>query len=332
MFLCWWMGIKLTIFFKKSFTFEEHVSMVWDCIPSLFLLFYYSNFCGFLSSMNDQQDRGIFHDAWGFITSTAHHFAPTPIIFSIHQTVSLLLLIISLIARDLTTRKLDSKIEVMKSVLLGCTIYVTIEASVRVLSWLAISVLATTQLLRWPTRLKNQLRTFRTVFGPCYAICITGAWWKTHRLSIVLETASISASEKTNQIFLFCAALSSCLASFLFRPDNGQLCRLFVSPKIRMTSSKGFQQTDDQRYKHKFHGWCEFMISDNNSVIKKYIHAALMIFSLCCISYSYLFLQHGPIVLKGIAAMSILLNAICTFLGTDSFQKLTSRFKQLFSP
>lgn len=168
-----------------------------------------------------------------------------------------------------TIRRLDTAEEILKSTLLAGSIHFAISGSVVTLSWTATCVMATTQLLRWPSSLKMRLRSIRTVFGPSYAILIAGA--------CIRETFALTDSEAFQLTYQFrspslleCAAASSILASVLFRPDNQEVLAMF----FWSLPIKNWEGTPSPKQ-------------------HKHIHALLMIVSYICMVVKFFLLDLG---------------------------------------
>ena len=135
-----WIGVKLTIFFKKSFNFEQHV------LPRLRL------------------------DGPILILLVSHTWLP--------QTITVAAAAASLSAiMDMFPMLQSTIAEFFKCLVLGFSVFVPWMTGDGSCILPSLSVLfATTQFLRWPQSLKDFLRDVRIIFGPAYVLVVIGAW------------------------------------------------------------------------------------------------------------------------------------------------------------
>ena len=141
-----WIGVKLTIFFKKRFRWREH------CFPRLSL------------------------DSANLILIIAAHF--------LMPKVWLLQMITAVIAMvsafpDMYLMMTNNRWELVKSLVLGVCIIISWESE-RGSYVLPLSSLffALTQFLRWPRWLKDFLSEVRIVCGPAFPISVFATWLK----------------------------------------------------------------------------------------------------------------------------------------------------------
>jgi hypothetical protein len=189
--------------------------------------------------------------------------------------------------------------EKIKAVFLTFSLYLAISGSIGVLCWISTCVIATTQLLRWPSALKVYLRTPRTVCGPSYTILLMGACYKDSevamtsfvRLPTLLEIASVS----------------SFFATIFFRPDNHSIYMLLSSLKQR-------RQT---------------LVPDNNNnntKNHKFIHAGLMVLSYMCMIAKFFTMEYDyPFRFLGV--VFIAMSFLGLFCGTTFVLTLSNRLQ-----
>jgi hypothetical protein len=224
-----WLGSRLSIFFRRRFEVSsQHIRPVRD-----------------LSSLG----MALLVQRIGLLASELGKWQ------TVDPNCMLLLLGSSLI--ELVTR-LETAQEVIKSFILAYSIHLAVYAPVEDLVWIAVCVVAATQLSRWPESLKHQLRGVRTVCGPCYAILVVGAYAKESNGYFKYSFNSAVTVESTSPT-LKCAAMASVLASIVFRPDNQQLWNALFKHQTFVASVRIF---DGNRH--------------------KYVHACLMLLSYGC--------------------------------------------------
>ena len=150
-------GVWLTIFFKRDFKFEEHLScrvqyLVFLITTWLMLLLINSDFLTLATSV------------WSVWT-------------------------LAYVCVEL--KKLAFE-EIVKCVFLGVSLVLVRVLNAECQACIAVFC-ALTQLLRWPIALKNILRELRIIFGPVYTIFIVGSCIKADFASILLNIAAALA-------------------------------------------------------------------------------------------------------------------------------------------
>ena len=145
-----WIGVKLTIFFKKRFRWRQH------CFPRLSL------------------------DSANLILIIAAHFLLLKV--WLLQMITAVIAMVSAIT-DMYLM-MTNLWELVKSLVLGVCIIVTWKSE-RGSYILPLSSLffALTQFLRWPKRLKDFLSEVRIVCGPAFPISVFATWLKQSELS-----------------------------------------------------------------------------------------------------------------------------------------------------
>ena len=141
-----WIGVKLTIFFKKRFRWREH------CFPRLSL------------------------DSANLILIIAAHFL-VPKVWLL-QMITAVIAMVSAIP-EMYLMMTNNLWELVKSLVLGVCIIISWESE-RGSYVLPLSSLffALTQFLRWPRRLKDFLSEVRIVCGPAFPISVFATWLK----------------------------------------------------------------------------------------------------------------------------------------------------------
>lgn len=188
------LGRSLTIFFKRDFSFHDHSSLV-------------------------------LYDGLALVTASILGLAPLS--YNIGELFALAALLYSIYRY-----KND---ELVKTLTLSISIYIVMGVDWRQVTFDCVTlVLATTQYLRRPDRLKEALREMRIILGPVYVISVCSGIrflsWKMHSLIRVLSV------------------LSSVVAAVFFRPDNNETLKL-------MFSKSGIPTTDVRR---RVHGYLMF--------------------------------------------------------------------------
>ena len=142
-----WIGVKLTIFFKKRFRWRQH------CFPRLSL------------------------DSTNVILIIAAHFL-MPKVWLL-QTITAVIAMVSAIPDMYLMMTNNNLWELVKSLVLGVCIIISWESE-RGSYVLPLSSLffALTQFLRWPKRLKDFLSEVRIVCGPAFPISVFATWLK----------------------------------------------------------------------------------------------------------------------------------------------------------
>ena len=199
-----WIGVKLTIFFKKRFRWREHFSSRLRLnIASLILIIA----AQFLLPM----------DSANLILIIAAQFL-LPMITAVIAMYS------AITDMNLMMTNLG---ELVKSLVLGVCIIVSwkIERGSYILPLSSLSF-ALTQFLRWPKNLKDFLSEVRIVCGPAFPLSVFATWLK--------------RSEPPGSSFwvLLVAVLSSSVAAILFRPDNYEVLVLFHLPVLSSRNRK----------------------------------------------------------------------------------------------
>ena len=140
-----WIGVKLTIFFKRGFRWREH------CFPRLSL------------------------DSTNLILIIAAHFL-LPEVWLLQMITAVIAMVSAITDMDLMVTNLG---ELVKSEVLGACIIVSWESE-RGSYILPLSSVffALTQFLRWPRRLKDFLSEVRIVCGPAFPLSVFATWLK----------------------------------------------------------------------------------------------------------------------------------------------------------
>ena len=198
--------------------------------------------------------------------------------------------------------RLSTTQEILKAFSLTFSVYLAISGTVTILSWIALCVMAMTQLLRWPPTLKHYLRNLRTVCGPSYAILVVGAMYQEETLRLSMAMDEGTTSYKTLIWFLYhpsllgIAAFCSSLASITFRPDNDQIWLL-----VPYSTSL------------KEHGWIPH---ERNH---KLIHASLMLISFLCMIIKFYKLELEPS-MRRVGEILIGFSIVGLVLGVESIR------------
>lgn len=154
-----WTGVKLTIFFKRSFDWILHVHPRCGLDSAILILL--------LSQLWLEQ-------VW---------------------MLQIITMMSSLFSVKMDTRQiLIANEERLKALVLCVCIIVSwmTEKGSSILPTMSI-FFALTQFLRWPVRLKDYLREARIICGPAYPLAVIGAWLKSSN-SLVLEVAALCSS------------------------------------------------------------------------------------------------------------------------------------------
>ena len=205
-----WIGVKLTIFFKKRFRWREHFSSRLRLnIASLILIIA----AQFLLPMIIAR-----LDGPNLIVIIAAQF--------LLQMITAVIAMVSAIP-DMYLMMTNNLWELVKSLVLGACIIVSwkIERGSYILPLCSLSF-ALTQFLRWPKNLKDFLSKVRIVCGPAFPLSVFATWLK--------------RSEPSGSSFwvLLVAVLSSSVAAILFRPDNSEVLVLFHLPVLSSRNRK----------------------------------------------------------------------------------------------
>ena len=195
-----WIGVKLTIFFKKRFRWREH------CFPRLRL------------------------NIASLILIIAAQFL-LPMIIARLDCANLILIIAAQFLLQMITAviamvsaitdmywMMTNLGELVKSLVLGACIIVSwkIERGSYILP-LSSVFFALTQFLRWPRWLKDFLSEVRIVCGPAFPISVFATW---------LKQSEPSGSSSC----VLVAVLCSSVAAIFFRPDNYEVLVLLHLP------------------------------------------------------------------------------------------------------
>ena len=204
-----WIGVKLTIFFKRRFRWRDHFfSRLRLNSVSLILIIA----AQFLLPMIIAR-----LDCANLILIIAAQF--------LLQMITAVIAMVSAIT-DMYWMMTNLG-ELVKSLVLGACIIVSwkIERGSYILP-LSSVFFALTQFLRWPRWLKDFLSEVRIVCGPAFPISVFATWLK--------------RSEPSGSSFwvLLVAVLSSSVAAIFFRPDNSEVLVLFHLPVLSSRNRK----------------------------------------------------------------------------------------------
>ena len=203
-----WIGVKLTIFFKKRFRWREHFSSRLRLnIASLILIIA----AQFLLPMIIAR-----LDCANLILIIAAQF--------LLQMITAVIAMVSAIT-DMYWMMTNLG-ELVKSLVLGACIIVSwkIERGSYILP-LSSVFFALTQFLRWPKSLKDFLSEVRIVCGPAFPVSVVATWLKRS------EPSGLS-------FWVLVAVLFSSVAAIFFRPDNSEVLVLFHLPVLSSRNRK----------------------------------------------------------------------------------------------
>jgi hypothetical protein len=260
-----WIGVKLTIFFRRKFDFMENkvchlLNPMW--IGGILIL---------LVINNEDID---------WIQITHKGFLVVSVIY------------------DMCFRLVSIE-EKIKAVFLSFSLYLAISGSITVLCWISTCVIATIQLLRWPSALKVYLRSPRTICGPSYTILLMGACYK--------DSEVVMTSFVRLPTLLEIASVSSFVATIFFRPDNHSIYMLILSLKQRLQT----------------------LVPDNNNINTKnhkFIHAGLMVLSYMCMIVKFFTMEYDyPF--RFLGYFSIMMSSFGLFCGTTFMLTLSNRIQ-----
>jgi hypothetical protein len=254
-----WLGTRLTVFYRRRFDFSEHTRPLIDLVSlGLAITNSYLQTHSFVSS------SGAIFYMWPFFE---------------------------------TFFRVESTHEMLKSLLLSCSFCFAVTGTVASLSWIAVTVMASTQLLRWPPALKVYLRNIRTMCGPSYAIFIAGACLKEMDLSDVgSQDEPQSRSFLLPPSLLQFSAVSAIFASIMFRPDNQAVWSLL--PYADDLRRLGLIPSPEHQ---------------------KRIHASLMVLSYVCMVVK-LFLLEFDLPLRTLGCFLIAMSCIGLVMGVSSIR------------
>ena len=201
-----WIGVKLTIFFKKRFRWREHCFACLSLDSAILLIIAAQFLLPMITARLDSTNL--------ILIIAAQFLLPK---------VWLLQMITAVIAMALAIKDIHlmitNKWELVKSVVLGAYIIISWERERGSCILPLFSVFfALTQFLRWPRRLKDFLSEVRIVCGPAFPISVFATWLK--------------RSEPSGSSFwvLLVAVICSSVAAIYFRPDNSEVLVLFHLP------------------------------------------------------------------------------------------------------
>ena len=205
-----WIGVKLTIFFKRRFRWRDHFfSRLRLNSVSLILIIAAQFLLPMIIARLDSANL-IFIIAAQFLL----------------QMITAVIAMVSAIP-DMYLMMTNNLWELVKSLVLGVCIIISWESE-RGSYVLPLSSLffALTQFLRWPRRLKDFLSEVRIVCGPAFPISVFATWLK--------------RSEPSGSSFwvLLVAVLCSSAAAIFFRPDNSEVLVLFHLPVLSSRNRK----------------------------------------------------------------------------------------------
>ena len=205
-----WIGVKLTIFFKRSFRWREHFSSRLRLNSASLILIIVAQFL--LPMIIARLDSA------NLILIIAAQF--------LLQMITAVIAMVSAIT-DMYLMMTNNLWELVKSLVLGVYIIVSwkIERGSYILPLSSLSF-ALTQFLRWPKNLKDFLSKVRIVCGPAFPLSVFATWLK--------------RSEPSGSSFwvLLVAVLGSSVAAILFRPDNSEVLVLFHLPVLSSRNRK----------------------------------------------------------------------------------------------
>ena len=209
-----WIGVKLTIFFKKRFRWREHCFACLSLDSAILLIIAAQFLLPMITARLDSTNL--------ILIIAAQFLLPK---------VWLLQMITAVIAMALAIKDIHlmitNKWELVKSVVLGAYIIISWERERGSCILPLFSVFfALTQFLRWPRRLKDFLSEVRIVCGPAFPISVFATWLK--------------RSEPSGSSFwvLLVAVLCSSVAAIFFRPDNSEVLVLFHLPVLSSRNRK----------------------------------------------------------------------------------------------
>ena len=205
-----WIGVKLTIFFKRRFRWREHFSSRLRLnIASLILIITAQFLLPMIIARLDSPN---------LILIIAAQF--------LLQMITAVIAMVSAIP-DMYLMMTNDLWELVKSLVLGACIIVSwkIERGSHILPLCSLSF-ALTQFLRWPKNLKDFLSKVRIVCGPAFPLSVFATWLKRSEPSV------------SSFWVLLVAVLSSSVAAIFFRPDNSEVLVLFHLPVLSSRKRK----------------------------------------------------------------------------------------------
>ena len=201
-----WIGVKLTIFFKKRFRWREHCFACLSLDSAILLIIAAQFLLPMITARLDSAN---------LIPIIAAQFL-LPKVWLLQMITAVTAMVLAI--KDMYLM-MKNKRELVKSLVLGACIIISWESE-RGSCILPLSSVffALTQFLRWPRRLKDFLSEVRIVCGPAFPISVFATWLK--------------QSEPSGSSFwvLLVAVLCSSVAAIFFRPDNSEVLVLFHLP------------------------------------------------------------------------------------------------------
>ena len=204
-----WIGVKLTIFFKKRFRWREH----------------------YFSRLRLNSASPILIIAAQFLLPmiiARLDSANLNLIIAAQFLLQMITAVIAMVSAITDMYLMMTNLgELVKSLVLGACIIVSwkIEHGSYILPLSCLSF-ALTQFLRWPKSLKDFLSEVRIICGPAFPLSVFATWLK--------------RSEPSGSSFwvLLVAVLSSSVAAIFFRPDNSEVLVLFHLPVLSSRNRK----------------------------------------------------------------------------------------------
>ena len=203
-----WIGVKLTIFFKRRFRWRDHFfsRLILNSV-SLILIIAAQFMLPIIIARLDSAN---------LIPIIAAQF--------VLQMITAVIAMVSAIT-DMYLMMTNLG-ELVKSLVLGACIIVSwkIERGSYILP-LSSLFFALTQFLRWPKSLKDFLSEVRIVCGPAFPLSVVATWLKRS------EPSGLS-------FWVLVAVLFSSVAAIFFRPDNSEVLVLFHLPVLSSRNRK----------------------------------------------------------------------------------------------
>ena len=203
-----WIGVKLTIFFKRRFRWRDHFfsRLILNSV-SLILIIAAQFMLPIIIARLDSAN---------LIPIIAAQF--------VLQMITAVIAMVSAIT-DMYLMMTNLG-ELVKSKVLGACIIVSwkIERGSYILP-LSSVFFALTQFLRWPKSLKDFLSEVRIVCGPAFPLSVVATWLKRS------EPSGLS-------FWVLVAVLFSSVAAIFFRPDNSEVLVLFHLPVLSSRNRK----------------------------------------------------------------------------------------------
>ena len=203
-----WIGVKLTIFFKRRFRWRDHFfsRLILNSV-SLILIIAAQFMLPIIIARLDSAN---------LIPIIAAQF--------VLQMITAVIAMVSAIT-DMYLMMTNLG-ELVKSLVLGACIIVSWESE-RGSYILPLSSVffALTQFLRWPKSLKDFLSEVRIVCGPAFPLSVVATWLKRS------ESSGLS-------FWVLVAVLFSSVAAIFFRPDNSEVLVLFHLPVLSSRNRK----------------------------------------------------------------------------------------------